>query len=93
MSDFHDYAEQCVLCVKSRIMLILLAVWAIFSFGVQLYVRTLNKITVPILEMPLGLYLAVQGALIMFAILLFWFARQRPVQTRVAQVTADGRFR
>jgi putative solute:sodium symporter small subunit len=92
MSDFHDYAEQCVLCMKSRIMLAFLAAWAIFSFGVQTYVRSLNKITVPLLQMPLGLYLAMQGALIMFAILLFWFARQRPVQASVAQVTARGRF-
>jgi putative solute:sodium symporter small subunit len=78
MSDFHDYAEQCVLCVKSRIMLAFLAFWAVFSFGVQAYVRPLNKITVPVLNMPLGLYLAMQGALIMFVILLMWFARQQP---------------
>ena len=90
MSDFHDYAEQCVLCVKSRIMMAFLAVWAIFSFGVQAYARPLNKITVPILQMPLGLYLAVQGALIMFAILLFWFARQRPVTVGVPRVMARG---
>jgi putative solute:sodium symporter small subunit len=86
MPDFRDYAEQCVLCVKSRIMLAFLAVWAIFSFGVQAYARPLNKITVPVLNMPLGLYLAAQGALIMFVILLVWFARQRtaaaPAQVR-----------
>ncbi len=93
MSDFHDYAEQCVLCVKSRIMMAFLTSWAIFSFGVQAYMRPLNKITVPILEMPLGLYLTVQGALIMFAILLFWFARQRPAPAHVAPVTARGALR
>jgi putative solute:sodium symporter small subunit len=92
MSDFSDYAEQCVLCVKSRIMMAFLAVWAIFSFGVQAYVRTLNKIIVPILEMPLGLFLAVQGAVIMFAVLLFWFARQRPVPVSVAPVAARGQY-
>jgi len=59
-------------------MLTLLASWAVFSFAVQTFVRSLNKITVPVLEMPLGMYLAVQGSLIVFAILLFWLAKRRP---------------
>jgi putative solute:sodium symporter small subunit len=59
-------------------MLTLLVSWAIFSFGVQTFVKSLNKVTVPVLEMPLGMYLAVQGSLIVFAILLFWLAKRRP---------------
>ena len=78
MPELHRYADQYAPWVKSRIMLSLLASWAIFSFGVQTFVRSLNKITVPVLGMPLGLYLAIQGSLIVFAILLIWFARRRP---------------
>ena len=78
MPVLHRYADQYAPWVKSRTMLTLLASWAVFSFAVQTFVRSLNKITVPVLEMPLGMYLAVQGSLIVFAILLFWLAKRRP---------------
>jgi len=78
MPQFHRYADQYAPWVKSRTMLTLLVSWAIFSFGVQTFVKSLNKVTVPVLEMPLGMYLAVQGSLIVFAILLFWLAKRRP---------------
>lgn len=78
MPELHRYADQYAPWVKSRTMLTLLASWAVFSFAVQTFVRALNKITVPVLGMPLGMYLAVQGSLVVFAILLFWFARRRP---------------
>lgn len=76
MPVFHEYADRYAPWLKSRTMLTLLMSWAIFSFGVQTFVRPLNKITVPVLEMPLGMYLAVQGSLIVFTILLFWLARR-----------------
>jgi putative solute:sodium symporter small subunit len=76
MAELRRYAPW----VKSPTMLTLLASWAIFSFAVQSFVRPLNKITVPVLDMPLGMYLAVQGSLVVFAVLLFWFAR-RPSET------------
>jgi len=72
MPEFRRYAPW----MKSRAMLTLLTSWAMFSFAVQMFVRPLNKITVPVLDMPLGMYLAVQGSIIVFAILLFWFARR-----------------
>ncbi len=81
MPDFHDYADRYAPWVKSRTMLTLLAAWAIFSLGVQTFLKSLNKITVPVLEMPLGMVLAMQGSLIVFAILLFWLARHRPDPT------------
>lgn len=58
-----------------RVMLIVLAVWALFSFVVHLSVGVLNKITIPVLKFPLGFYMAAQGSLIVFVILLFWFAK------------------
>jgi putative solute:sodium symporter small subunit len=72
MPELRRYAPW----VKSPTMLTLLGAWAVYSFAIQMFVRPLNKITVPVLEMPLGMYLAVQGAFIVFAILLFWFARR-----------------
>ena len=35
--------------------------------------------------MPLGMYLAVQGSLIVFAILLFWLAKRQPDPAAVTQ--------
>ncbi len=78
MPVLHRYADQYAPWVKSRTMLTLLTSWAIFSFGVQTFVRPLNKVTVPVLDLPLGMYLAVQGSLVVFAILLVWLARRRP---------------
>ncbi|MDQ4061575.1 MAG: DUF4212 domain-containing protein [Pseudomonadota bacterium] len=54
-------------------MLLSLAIWAFFSFAIHFFVSSLNKIV--ILGFPLGFYMAAQGSLIAFVLLLFWFAR------------------
>lgn len=57
----------------SRLMWIALAIWAFFSFVIHFFVTALNNIV--ILGFPLGFYMAAQGSLIAFVLLLFWFAR------------------
>ena len=37
----------------------------------------MNKIVIPILNFPLGFYMAAQGSLIVFVVQLFMFARQQ----------------
>jgi hypothetical protein len=37
--------------------------------------KSLNKIVVPLVELPLGSYMPIQAAMIVFAVTLFWFAR------------------
>jgi len=49
-----------------------MTIWFIFSFGIHFFVGSLNGITV--LGFPLGFYIAAQGALIVFVVLIFWFA-------------------
>ncbi len=49
-----------------------LVVWFVFSFGIHFFVRQLNEIV--ILGFPLGFYMAAQGSLIVFVVLIFWFA-------------------
>jgi len=61
--------------VKSLI-LIMLAGWAFYFLAVHLFILKLNKITVPVLGLPLGFYMAVQGSLVVFVILLFRFAKR-----------------
>ena len=60
-----------------RLLLVMLAVWMTYFLLVNAFVHSLNKIAVPLLGIPLGVYLAVQGAAIVFAIALFRFAKNR----------------
>lgn len=58
---------------KTRnLMWFCLAVWFVFGFGINFFVNELNEIT--FLGFPLGFYMAAQGSLIVFVILIFWFA-------------------
>jgi putative solute:sodium symporter small subunit len=52
-----------------------LALWFFFSFVIHFFVKWLNQIV--ILGFPLGFYMAAQGSLIAFVILLFWFAHRQ----------------
>ncbi len=58
-----------------RLMITCLVIWAIFGFGIHLFARSLNQIV--ILGFPLGFYMAAQGSLIVFVLLIFWFARRQ----------------
>ena len=42
-----------------------------------MFVKPLNTITIPILNFPLGFYMAAQGSLIVFVVMLFLFAKQQ----------------
>ena len=56
---------------KTRnLTIFVLIVWAIFAFGVHLFASSLNNTT--FLGFPLGYYMAVQGSLIMFVVLIFF---------------------
>jgi putative solute:sodium symporter small subunit len=61
---------------SSKLALGLLAAWISYSFTVHSFVVPLNKIIIPILGLPLGFYMAVQGSLVVFLLLLFWFGRR-----------------
>jgi len=61
---------------KTRgLMFTALAIWAFFSFFIHFFVSALN--TVVIAGFPLGFYMAAQGSLIIFVILIFWFAHRQ----------------
>lgn len=55
-----------------RLMIIMMVLWAFFSFVVHMFVTSLNGIV--ILGFPVGFYMAAQGSLIVFVAMLFWFA-------------------
>jgi putative solute:sodium symporter small subunit len=58
---------------KTRnLMLTCLVAWFVLSFGIHMLAPALNSIV--IFGFPLGFYMAAQGSLILFLVLLFWFA-------------------
>ena len=57
------------------LMLTVLAIWFFFGFVIHFFVRQLNEIQ--FLGFPLGFYMAAQGSLIVFVILIFWFAHKQ----------------
>ena len=61
----------------TNLMLTHLGVWVFFGYIIHMFVYPLNKITIPILGFPLGFYMAGQGSLIVFVVMLFMFARQQ----------------
>lgn len=64
-----------------------IAIWAFFSFIVHLFAVPLNGIT--ILGFPLGYYMAAQGSLIAFVILIFWFCAKQEKLDRDHGVSED----
>lgn len=58
-------------------MLLMLALWLLFAVVVHLFIVPLNQIIIPYLDLPLGFFMAAQGALITFVIMLFVFARRQ----------------
>ena len=52
-----------------------LIIWFVFSFLIHLFAPSLNSIV--IIGFPLGFYMAAQGSLIVFVVLIFWFARKQ----------------
>ena len=73
----------------TRLMLVHLGVWVFFGYIIHMFVNVLNKFTIPILGFPLGFYMAAQGSLIVFVVMLFVFARQQDKIDREHGVAED----
>lgn len=73
---------------KTRgLMITSLIIWAFFSFVIHFFVNSLNSIV--ILGFPLGFYMAAQGSLIAFVVLIFWFASRQNSIDREFGVAED----
>ena len=68
-----------------KLLLKYLAAWLFFGIALHFYFVPLNRIRVPVLGFPLGLYLAAQGALIVFILMLFVFAKRQDERERGTQ--------
>src|SRR5215208_4062159 len=61
----------------TNLMLTHLAIWFFFGYIIHMFVLPLNKIVIPIVNFPLGFYMAAQGSLIVIVVQLFLFAKQQ----------------
>lgn len=57
---------------NKRLTTVTLVIWALVSFGAVVFVDALNSIV--IFGFPLGYYMAAQGSLIVFVLLIFNYA-------------------
>jgi len=73
----------------TNLMLVHLGIWLFFGYIIHMFVNVLNKVTIPILNFPLGFYMAAQGSLIVFVVMLFMFARQQNKLDREHGVAED----
>jgi putative solute:sodium symporter small subunit len=73
----------------TRLMLTHLGIWFFFGYVIHMFVIPLNKITIPVLNFPLGFYMAAQGSLIVFVVMLFVFAWQQDKIDRDHGVAED----
>lgn len=68
-------------------MITCLIIWAFFGFVIHFFVGSLNEIV--ILGFPLGYYMAAQGSLIAFVVLVFWFTGRQDAIDRDFGVAED----
>lgn len=71
----------------SALMWTMFAIWVFFSFVIHFFVNSLNEIK--ILGFPLGFYMAAQGSLIAFVVMLFVFAKRQDTIDREEGVAED----
>jgi uncharacterized membrane protein len=58
-----------------RGMFAMLAAWLGYFAVISMWARALNKVTVPLLDVPLGVFLVVQGTAVIFIAALVLLAR------------------
>lgn len=71
----------------SHLMWTMLVLWIFFGYVVHMFVVPLNQMK--ILGFPLGFYMAAQGSLIAFVIMLFVFAKRQDAIDREEGVAED----
>jgi putative solute:sodium symporter small subunit len=57
------------------LMWIVLTIWVLFSFVIHFFATPLNGVS--FIGFPLGFYLAGQGSLIIFVVVIFWYAARQ----------------
>lgn len=72
MSDVTPEVRAAHWTKTRNLTMIVLVLWFIFSFVVHWFADALNGMS--IIGFPLGFYMAAQGSLIVFVVLIFWLS-------------------
>ncbi len=75
MSDVSPEVRSAHWAKTKNLTIIVLVIWFIFSFGVHWFADAFNSVS--FLGFPLGFYMAAQGSLIAFVVLIFWLANRQ----------------
>ena len=87
MSDISPEVRAKHWAKTKNLTIFTLIIWFIFSFGIHLFAGSLNNFT--FIGFPLGFYMAAQGSLIAFVVILFLFAKQQDAIDREFGVAED----
>ncbi len=71
----------------SGLMWTMLGLWLFFSFVIHFFVNSLNSIVIA--GFPLGFYMAAQGSLAAFVVMLFVFAKKQDTIDREEGVAEE----
>jgi putative solute:sodium symporter small subunit len=74
--------RQHVMAMLRPTLMVVLPVWLAYFFAIKLFVKSLNAITVPVVDMPLGTYLVIQGSVVAFAVILVLLTRAYAATSR-----------
>ena len=75
MSDVTPEVRAAHWAKTKNLTITVLVIWFIFSIGVHWFADALNAIS--FLGFPLGFYMAAQGSLIIFVVLIFYLANRQ----------------
>ena len=75
MSDVTPEVRAAHWAKTKNLTITVLVIWFIFSIGVHWFADALN--TISFLDFPLGFYMAAQGSLIIFVVLIFYLAHRQ----------------
>jgi putative solute:sodium symporter small subunit len=71
-----------LIAMLRRTTMVMLPAWLVYFFAIKLFAKNLNAITVPVVDMPLGTYLVVQGSVVAFAVILVLLTRAHAATSR-----------
>lgn len=71
----------------SSLMWTMMALWLLFSFVIHFFVNSLNSIVIA--GFPIGFYMAAQGSLVAFVVMLFYFAKRQDTIDREEGVAEE----
>lgn len=75
MSDVTPEVRAAHWAKTKNLTITVLVIWFVFSIGVFWFADALN--TISFLGFPLGFYMAAQGSLIIFVVLIFYLAHRQ----------------